>query len=77
LDQKGIFPGEIIRRLKTIGRLRNSVVHRQVLKGITSYALYDGRNVFDDRDALETFVNDADHVTKELNTWLDQHYRTQ
>jgi hypothetical protein len=59
LALKGLFPCETIGWLKAIARLRNSVVHRHVLRGITSYVVYDGRNMFDDRDALETFVNDA------------------
>jgi hypothetical protein len=75
LSQRGVFPPETIERLKAIARLRNSVVHRHVLRGITGYAVYDERNVFDDRGGLETLVNDADQVIAALNTWLDQHDR--
>jgi len=48
LCKKQLAPPEIILILKAVATLRNSVAHKQLLYGMTTYACYGNKSVFDD-----------------------------
>ncbi len=59
-----------MRRRNAMARRRRAVVERHVLMGVTSIAFSNERRMADGGDALESFVNDADHVITALNSGL-------
>src|SRR5215471_5946719 len=59
LERKQILTPEIRTAIKAIGRLRNSVLHRKVLTGITEYAAYKDRKLFYDPDAVKELLQDT------------------
>ncbi len=73
LEDKQLLSPQIRETIKAIGKLRNSVLHRKVLTGITEYAVYKGRKVFHDTDAVKEFLKDTETVTNAINEWIDQH----
>ena len=57
LSQQHLASQETIRTLKAIANLRNSVAHKQLLYGITTYARYDDKPVFDDQYITKSLSN--------------------
>ena len=55
LGKNALAPQETIQTLLRVAKLRNSVAHKQLLYGMTTYARYDDNPVFD-----------AEYVTKSL-----------
>jgi len=73
LEKKKLFPSEIIENIKAISRLRNSVAHKNILRGITRSTVYKGKDVFQGKDAFEQLMEEASVVTEALSNWLKQH----
>jgi hypothetical protein len=48
LSKKHLVSQETIQILEIVANLRNSVTHKQLLYGMTTYARYDDKPVFDD-----------------------------
>ena len=73
LKEKNLLSSEEVKIIKEIGRLRNSVLHRKALTGITEYAEYKGRKVFYDAAAVNEFIKDSEVVTNAINEWVKKH----
>ena len=73
LKEKKLFSSEIIENIKAISRLRNSVAHKNLLRGVTKSAVYKGKDVFQDKDAFEQLMGEASGVVETLSHWLKQH----
>jgi len=70
LKEKKILSSDIHDIINAIANLRNSVLHRKVLTGITEYAVYKGRKVFYDPDAFQQLTEESTHAIDEINAWL-------
>jgi len=70
MKEKNLLSSEEFQIIKDIGKLRNSVLHRKALTGITEYAEYKGRKVFHDSDAVKEFIKDSEAVTNTINEWV-------
>jgi hypothetical protein len=64
LDKKKLFPPEIIENIRAISRLRDSVAHKNLLRGITKSAIYKGRDVFQEKDAFGQLMEEASVVVE-------------
>jgi hypothetical protein len=78
LSQQHLASQETIRTLKVVANLRNSVAHKQLLYGITTYACYDDKPVFDDQYITKSLSNpevpisgDNEETLKQLLTDVD------
>lgn len=73
IEGKSLLTPETHKILKSVARLRNSVVHKRIMQGVTEVAEYKGQKLFQDNSALEQLVTDADWAIEELKTWFKQH----
>jgi hypothetical protein len=73
LEKLKLFSPEIIEDMKAIAQLRNSVAHKNILRGITLSAMYKGRNVLQDKDAFEQLTRDVSAVVETLYDWRERH----
>jgi hypothetical protein len=73
LNQKQLFPSEIIENMRAISRLRNSAAHKNLLRGVTKSAVYKGKDVFQDKEAFGQLMDEASAVVQTLHSWLRQH----
>ena len=63
MEQKQLATQEMIQILKAVANLRNSVAHKQIIGGMTTYASYGNRHIFDD-DYVTKYFNDPDsHIS--------------
>lgn len=73
LKKKHILSEELRQAIKTIGKLRNSVLHRKVLTGITEYAVYKERRLFYDAEAVKELLQDVTSIMSAMDEWISQH----
>jgi len=72
LHKHHLAPQDTIEILKNVAALRNSVAHKQLLYGMTTYAQYDDTPVFDSH-YLEKFLDQPDiHVSGVNEETLEQ-----
>ncbi len=73
LKKKKILSEEIWQAIKTIGRLRNSILHRKALTGITEYVEYKERRLFYDSEAVKELFEDVQSIMGSIDEWMLQH----
>lgn len=73
LEGKSLLTPETRKTLEALARLRNSVVHKRIMQGVTEVAEYKGQKVFQDNSALEQLVTDAERAIEEFRPWFKQH----
>lgn len=78
IGQKGLLAPATVETLRAVARLRNSVVHRDAVYGVTilgddvqrQRGLYEGGHVFSDPAALRRLVDDANAAIIAIENWL-------
>jgi hypothetical protein len=72
LCKHDLAPKEVIQILKNVADLRNSVAHKQLLYGMTTYAKYNDAPIFDSQ-YIEKFLGQPDvHVSGVNEETLEQ-----
>jgi hypothetical protein len=72
LCKHDLAPKEVIQILKNVAALRNSVAHKQLLNGMTTYAKYNDAPIFDSQ-YIEKFFGQPDvHVSGVNEETLEQ-----
>jgi hypothetical protein len=57
LSEQHLTSQETILILQAVANLRNSVAHKQLLYGMTTYARYDNQPIFDDQYVMKSLCN--------------------
>ena len=47
-----LFSQDTINRLKSVAKMRNSIVHRGLIRGVTEHTVYNGKQIFSDNETL-------------------------